>query len=611
MTQLDNSYSDSGDDERAGERDWQLIHGDVLCTDQIVAASESPTKIKTGSASPRNQAPHASESSTKMKIEAASLDQTPQHRHATWSAESLDQTYVSNSRSDKKRALDGPELAQRSNVTNDIRVLRVVHQMLLIVVVASCGLFLMRHALNPTHMFAQPPAQMSKLGQQPATANADRAKLMEAKLDTLRQKLLSHERDTSQKMASILSSLSNLGKGQTLMESRILQELERREATSRENLKKTAMAHVRQGEEQQQHLDETDAHLEEMKRQLHEAQEVMKGQLQEMRTKLSLKGGDRQGNDLRSQLLLVRKELGEDHNRHWQEHQDLLMAQQMQEHEYLLLAQRQQEHQDLLDAQIVAEAIAESRGARDEPGVREEWERMAKDKKRGGKKNKKETVEAASCYEARPDDFPSCQGYQECGYHCVGGYCASSSPLCDFSFCANAVEGGTIDHATGRCVGGGDQTLGSGHENYQATTEHTQESCTRDGGREGEEAEWSPGCGCSGSRHTLECRGSQHQLDSFGTNGFTHKQDRAREMTGKTEQLQGPKSHRDASKAAKQAKRHTKEQIKVHKQKKQRAKQAEKAKQRAKKHEQKQAAARAKKQRHQERHYCTGRHMPR
>jgi hypothetical protein len=70
---------------------------------------------------------------------------------------------------------------------------------------------------------------------------------------------------------------------------------------------------------------------------------------------------------------------------------------------------------------------------------------------------------AASCYEAKVGDFPSCSGYEKCGYKCVDGQCASTWPVCDYSVCANAVEGGSLDEATGRCVGGGAKTLGSQH----------------------------------------------------------------------------------------------------------------------------------------------------
>jgi hypothetical protein len=70
---------------------------------------------------------------------------------------------------------------------------------------------------------------------------------------------------------------------------------------------------------------------------------------------------------------------------------------------------------------------------------------------------------AASCYEALVSDFPGCSGYEDCGYHCFGQFCASTWPTCDFSVCANAIQGGHLNKATGRCVGGRAKTLGSGN----------------------------------------------------------------------------------------------------------------------------------------------------
>ena len=58
----------------------------------------------------------------------------------------------------------------------------------------------------------------------------------------------------------------------------------------------------------------------------------------------------------------------------------------------------------------------------------------------------------AQCYEAYLPDFPTCQGYPECGYTCVGSYCASNSCQCSCTACANFVPNAEVDLNTGRCI---------------------------------------------------------------------------------------------------------------------------------------------------------------
>jgi hypothetical protein len=108
--------------------------------------------------------------------------------------------------------------------------------------------------------------------------------------------------------------------------------------------------------EQKKHAEETEKRLEETEERLEEMAEYV----EEMRKRLGEK--DQQLHTIMAQLSGQEEQI---HRHH-------------------------QEHLNLLEAQIVAEAIAEPRGARDEPGVREEWKK-AKQQPRKKKEGKQKT----------------------------------------------------------------------------------------------------------------------------------------------------------------------------------------------------------------------------
>lgn len=56
-----------------------------------------------------------------------------------------------------------------------------------------------------------------------------------------------------------------------------------------------------------------------------------------------------------------------------------------------------------------------------------------------------------TCYQAYTPSS-SCSGYASCGYTCVGGYCSSSSCLCDCTVCAEAFPGYVLNVSSGKCA---------------------------------------------------------------------------------------------------------------------------------------------------------------
>ena len=60
----------------------------------------------------------------------------------------------------------------------------------------------------------------------------------------------------------------------------------------------------------------------------------------------------------------------------------------------------------------------------------------------------------SGCYEAYLPDFKTCSNYEDCGYTCVGQYCAYSGSTCrcDCNECAVFHPGKVASTATGRCV---------------------------------------------------------------------------------------------------------------------------------------------------------------
>ena len=65
-----------------------------------------------------------------------------------------------------------------------------------------------------------------------------------------------------------------------------------------------------------------------------------------------------------------------------------------------------------------------------------------------------EVPQVSGCYEAYLPDFPTCINYDDCGYTCVGQYCAYSGSTCkcDCNVCADFHPGKVASTATGRCV---------------------------------------------------------------------------------------------------------------------------------------------------------------
>jgi len=62
--------------------------------------------------------------------------------------------------------------------------------------------------------------------------------------------------------------------------------------------------------------------------------------------------------------------------------------------------------------------------------------------------------QVSGCYEAYLPNFKTCSNYEDCGYTCVGQYCAYSGSTCrcDCNECAVFHPGKVASTATGRCV---------------------------------------------------------------------------------------------------------------------------------------------------------------